>query len=121
MNFEQIKNKYPKAYKMWLQFFYAKIWDELLKNEYTKLTKTSEFEDFTFSLNIESLSGWLFKFFDEQGIVIVLNPDEQDKYKTWLYEICIIGHWEYIKCNFESRPKAEQAAFEKTFGILEKK
>ena len=65
----------------------------------------------------ESLSGWLFRFFDEQGIVIEIWYGDGHKGKVYWYGD-IDATTVINRAN--SRTEAEQAAFEKAFEILEK-
>jgi len=109
--FEQIKKDSPDAFKVWNNYIsqYDQLWD--LKP-------------------LESVIGWLFTFFDKQGIYIVLNdffkvkPNMESDLK-WT-----IGHYDKDGCTltdiesfnkqFESRSEAWQAAIPKAFEILQK-
>jgi len=110
MMFEEIKKKYPKAYKRWIQFIYAKTWGELLKIE------IQDFEKFTFSLNIESLVGWLFRFFDEQEIYV--DCYSCDNGNNWEYDLWYMKEL-YFEQKFKTRQEATKQAFAKAFEILE--
>jgi len=110
MNFEEIKKKYPEAWDK----FHIWLWESM------GLPPDEKLPDLI-NDRFESLSGWLFNFFDEQGIVIVLDLDEKNQYKTWLFEISDNGHWEHIEYGFQTRPEAKQASFTKAFEILEQK
>ena len=65
--FEEIKKKYPKAWRVFIEWcsdidFYDR-WDWDNDND-GEITLTEEFE-------FINLIGWLFKFFDERGIIII--------------------------------------------------
>ena len=114
--FEEIKKKYPKAWDMFEQFMYCHLGEEhiLRTNENT----IKEFiKVINSKLPLEILSGWLFRFFDEQGIYIEIysipNPRE--------YMYMINRNWDRDMPNLKTRQEAEQAAFTKAFEILEGK
>ena len=118
MNFEKIKKKYPKAWEMFFVFIATESERDYQLQKYGDL----ELERGGISTVPESLSGWLYKFFDEQGIVVQLYFHN---YHGWS---ALVGNMkkEIIKHRWTSmyektRQEAEQAAFTKAFEILENK
>lgn len=119
MNFEQIKKKYPKAWEKFKDFNLHKRTGCFDKNV----------EDYIKSWKFESLSGWLFRFFDEQNIVILIDAMSSKRFEghyIWGYKI--FRYWSDKSPAHDShaeilqiREEAEQAAFTKAFEILEKK
>ena len=118
---KEIKKKYPKTWGKFIQFIYSREWDNILENKYLKINKTSEFESYVESLSFESLSGWLFKFFDDQGIYIAI---ECISFGGRIWETRITSsHGLLYKSEIllKSRQEAKQIAFTKAFEILENK
>lgn len=114
MNFEKIKKKYPKAYLKYSQF--------LGEQGYSILYFKSN--------PLEAQSGFLFKFFDEQGIIINIcgTPDYDSACEgknVYNYDWEIYGGDEMGCVDdgkfYKSRQEAKQAALTKAFGILENK
>ena len=111
MNWDKIKEKYPKAWEK-CDNFIGCTWLELWHKE-----------------SIYVLSGWLFRFFDEQGIYITVAFNNEfgqgEFHQYWIGEIDIkIEEDEYTGDYFErskTRIEAEEKAFEQAFSILESK
>ncbi len=105
--FEEIKKKYPKAWEKWQN--YTKDHCLAVRIDYTEFYVSGE--DFL------DIIGWLFKFFDEQGIHIAIDWNNF-KYSYTLY----VPHHDIVSDDsswYESRIEAWEAAFTKAFGILE--
>ena len=103
MDFNKIKEKYPKAWEK-CDNFIGCTWLELWHKE-----------------SIYVLSGWLFRFFDEQGIFITVEFNMFFHF-NWKFittpEIDKVGHSDY---DYSTRTEAKEKAFEKAFEILENK
>jgi hypothetical protein len=124
MNWEEIADKYPKAFELLCNSLGVldEYYSELLE-EYR--TKFNQFID-----EISSPEGsWddrkLFDFFDENGIVIIggILFDAFDARECeWDYEIYQTKE-DYVESGkgFKSRKESESAAFTKAFEILEDK
>jgi len=106
--FEEIKEKYPKVWKMFNEFYYS-INTNRLTTKYIK------------AIEIHAIVGDLFKFFDEQGICINISGwiHEDDPY--YEYEIFTDGQYVINSPNFQSRQEAWKSAFIKAFELLEKR
>ena len=107
MNWNEIKEKYRKAYLLMIKQLDSK----------RLLDINAE------PRNIRDL----YDFFDEQGILIIIDKDWEYMYsddmerrylKTWNYEI---SQEPFYGDSYETRTEAEQAAFEKAFEILERR
>lgn len=112
MNFEKIKKKYPKASRKWWDYYTTNV----LRDDLSFVLFEQEFK----YIKLESLSGWLFKFFDEQGIYIsidVWNLLEKAEIR-WNIDTQS-GYGEIGKA--KTRQNAEQTTFTKAFEILEYK
>ena len=98
MNWDEIKEKYPKAW------FELKSWNyQILDNPFGEDQR-------------------LFYFFDEQGIIIVLSYIKGDvvdwwDYSIYQYGVVVINSGESL----HHRTTIEEQAFEKAFEILENK
>ncbi len=115
--FDKIKKKYPKAWEKFEKFVevdmrgYGEIGDRI----WHKLDK----------MDIGILSGWLFRFFDEQGIQVFItpnyDPDENmgDFIQGGVAYYILADKKEQQKLPFNSRTEAEESAFTKAFEILE--
>ena len=109
MNFEQIKKKYPKSWEKWIDYFHCHNKDYHHLLQFFTDNKRLLYET-------ESLSGWLFRFFDEQGMIIIISYDSYGgKYYWKIYHSTAVEGESF----WSSRQEAEQAAFTKTFEILE--
>ena len=112
MNWEKIKE--TKAYEEWIDF-YPYNWDEFtLKEAYP----------------FENLIGWLFRFFDERGILVdvethsvdIVTTDFKDisnvlwEWDVWADGIGIVSYDE--ERDYPDRPSALKEGFEKAFNIL---
>ena len=117
MMFEKIKKNCPKA------------WDKFVK--YAEKNLKWEFSvdyDGTFGFeneDIEFLIGHLFRFFDEQGIHVVIEYvcrplSGGTCYRHELHNSRTVG-WRDTSGWYKSRPEAWSAAFTKAFEILEEK
>ena len=101
MNWEKIKE--TKAYEEWIDF-YPYNWDEFtLKEAYP----------------FENLIGWLFRFFDERGIIVL--PDFEYEENKWAFIIQNEpkGIYGRILFDYPDRPSALKEGFERAFEILE--
>lgn len=98
MNWDEIKQKYPKAYDNWI------TWNQVNYN-------TAPAKDAVYILMV----GSLFQFFDEQGILMGVNA----VWETWLQTV--EEDYEYYEFDGYTRQEAEQQAFTKAFEILENK
>ena len=101
--FDEIKKKFPKAWQMF----------------YDWLLYDAGIDSTMILCDPETVSGWQYKFFDEQGIIIEIEYHIFGE----VFGYYIIGTWRklWTKENFNTRQEAEQAAFTKAFGILEDK
>ena len=121
MNFEQIKERYPKA---WEKFENFAIVDPELEAD--SVGYSDDYVDDINRLSLTTLSGYLFRFFDEQGIYIVIDWCNFE-YRITVYfpkfDIVYPCNEENIEEYqwFKTRQEAEQAAFTKAFEILEQK
>ena len=107
MNWDKIKEKYPKAfdkYSEWLE-------DPTEITEYGFLVYI-EMNDKHHIVNRR----YLYDFFDEQGIIISIYHDPED---LWQYDIN--DREVNTAVGIKSRTEAEEKAFEKAFEILENK
>ena len=105
MNWQEIKEKYPKAFSL-LDKSVDIHW-ELEPERYQRLR-------------------FLYDFFDEQGISITVDwsHSEVDGSPEWFYEITDFGFpagIEDVGDGVKTRIEAEEAAFNKAFSILESK
>lgn len=109
MKWKEINKKYPKAtlkLKQWLNL--------VPETPFTKLD--IQFSSF-FGMAQERI---LYDFFDEQDIFIEIDKTTYCNIGDWCFNInteppTVSGF------NYKTRKKAEQAAFEKAFEILEKR
>ncbi len=118
MDWNKIKEKYPKAFNKMLQ---GQCWFSELDDYDTLQISPKEEPDLL--INERDL----YDFFDEQGIYINICThksiyDEPDKFTISWYDIFLnkaenIAH----DGNYYSRTEAEEKAFEKAFEILEGK
>ena len=100
MNWEKIKE--TKAYEEWIDF-YPYNWDEFtLKEAYP----------------FENLIGWLFRFFDERGIIVEATHDSNEK--EWNWFVIQKGKIEADGWGYQEpdRPSALKEGFEKAFEVL---
>ena len=109
--FEEIKKKYPKAWRVFIEWcFDIDLYDRWDNDG--EITLTEEFE-------FINLIGWLFKFFDERGIIIITETFNNE---TWYYDIYDYGEinpWVAGDLKFKTRQEAWMAAFKKGFELLE--
>ena len=111
--FDEIKKKYPKAWKKYVDWHSGKSSMIPYLNE-----EVNSEEKFIENMFFEYLSGWLFRFFDEEGIHISIHYSGVEYY----YQYWMDGNLlETSDDTFKSRDEAEKAAFEKAFEILEKR
>lgn len=94
MNWKKIKKDYPKSY--------------------------SELEGIGISGSVWDRS--LYDFFDENEMIIIIDYDFHDGVFLWKFDITYgCGTMYESAAQYTDRNKAEQAAFEKAFEILENK
>ena len=98
MNFEEIKRKYPKAWEKFEAFASYECYDWV-------------------GGGIEDLSGWLFKFFDDQGIHIEIYIIYGGGNRQFGWAIDELNKENGLR--YKIRTKAWEAAFPKAFEILE--
>jgi len=118
MDYGQIKNEYPKAYKKACDYFLRK------SKGATVIEKTRE--TFDVFMNLRIVDRMLYDFFDEQGLYISVSPNAG--YSSWgccIYN-AIGDNWnlEYgiiinEDTDYVNRTEAEEAAFVAAFEILE--
>ena len=116
MNHEEIKKKYPKTWE--------KFEDFAIENPELEADVFGYSDDYVDDINrlsLITLSGYLFGFFDKQGIYInfVCERNTPDDY---LYSFkWFIRGYAVSKEEYDNRPKAWEAAFIKAFSIIEEK
>lgn len=105
MNWQEIKEKYPRSYNLIYQ----------QAREYANVL-------------YESPIRWLYDFFDEQGISVTIDWSHSEKPTIgidWYYEITDFGLpaqiFECVNVYAGNRTEAEEQAFLKAFEILEEK
>jgi len=105
MNWTEIKEKYPKASRLLINYY--DIDDSLIGIRYFV-------EDY--------LARNLYDFFDEQGLYIniLVEDNEYTNSINWLYWI-VDSEKRIDDYSFQTRTEAEEKAFEKAFEILENK
>ena len=106
MNWTLIQEKYPKAFK-----FYTKKYGFAD----TKIAQNNLLQMLNHSNQLDRL---LYDFFDEQGIIIVINYYWEGK--TFCTEIWVNGKND-SDILYNTRPEAEEQAFECAFAILEER
>ena len=110
MNWNKIKEKYPKAYQLGQDWWVEKC--DFYDVELLAQPKSNRF---------------LYDFFDEQGISVTIDWNHSDNPTIkveWYYEISdfeMPAKILQITDRFHSRTEAEENAFEKAFEILEDK
>lgn len=114
MNWKLIKEKYPKAWEKFLSQFH-KVMDMpiyVIGDDGTHLYV---------EYGLEYIPRFLYDFFDEQGMVMLIDCNPEDRFYGYLLNIkcCFIvdSDTDYYK----TRTEAEEAAFTKAFKILEEK
>jgi len=122
MNWNSIKEKYPKALHLLIESEFS---------DYTKIVRLSELDNCANDLYIEVDVGSsvyyirdLFDFFDEQYIFIHILPSQvslENRLEIQWFRYIINSKLEKITCElaYYPRKEAEHAAFEKAFEILE--
>jgi hypothetical protein len=110
MNFDETKKKYPKAWEKFVAYSF-----DGSDNRYWILT-----DEMKGNVSFLELIGYLFKFFDEQKLIVMVTLSGR-----WYWRICsleIPTVWSNLKTpGLDNRQEAEQAAFTKAFKILEGK
>lgn len=121
MNFQEVKNKYPLAYKKFIkQFSDMKLYVEITDQGNLILSDDEGLNVYYYERYLRDL----YDFFDEQGIHIEITAYY---YHELFYEwtICKIKDKalkvEYYKNKFNTRQQAEEKAFIKSFEILNEK
>jgi hypothetical protein len=122
MNYNKIKSDFPKAWEQLIEWDY-KRWCEI--NPFG-IDNIEEFEKIVYS-NKTNVNRYLYDFFDIKGLFILLNPDfgKGERKLMWT-----IGYWEEMdgkqymftknqEVGYDTRTEAEEAAFLKSFEILE--
>lgn len=120
MNFEEIKEKYPKA---WQKFEDFTIEDPDIEADIYGYS--DNFVDDIIQLSLTTLSGYLFKFFDGQRIRPHVFTSPNGTFRPYLYKksgkIWLMLELEEYEYGFQSRQEAKQAVFKKAFEIVEDK
>ena len=101
MMFDKIRQDNPKA---WNKFYY---W----------LLNDAGIDSTMILCDPETVSGWLYKFFDEQGIYIEIFSAPNPR----CFFTQINRHPPMVIPKYNTRQEAEQAAFTKAFEILEER
>lgn len=115
MNWEKIKEKYPKAYREFQKFL------------------GSAFDENFWTLSFTTQIGHFFKFFDERGIIVasgygddfqafeweILLDEFKDDETTSVKEFSVFYSSFGAKKTHPDRPSALKEGFEKAFEILE--
>ena len=113
MDFGEIKKKYPKAWERFEDFAI-----ESPELEADVFGYSDDYVDDINRLNLITLSGYLFGFFDKQNLVIMVTLSGR-----WYWRVCsleIPTVWSNLKTpGLNSRKETEAAAFTKAFEILE--
>ena len=127
MNFEKIKESYPKAWEKFKESIYKgsedypHIIEQVRTNGVFTITLGSRFRTFI-DRDLIFGAGALYRFFDAQEIYIRQNWTITASEKAEKMEFfCAIWHYGKFSCteDFPTRADAESAAFEKAFEILE--
>ena len=118
-NWKDIKEKYPKAFKSFYEWFWVGFNDpQFTSNGALKLIQTGDkwFSEAEINFSDTCELRKFYDFFDEQGIIIEIMWYHKDfRMNVWYNkEVKFAGH-------LNSRQEAEEAAFTKAFEILEKK
>jgi len=110
--FEQIKKDCPGALEMFVNWI----------TQNAALIPYLNQEQFIINVSVEFLIGWLFRFFDEQGIYIDINfIDPKNKWDCTIWLYSEHGGMVAEECgSSKSRIKAWQAAIPKAFEIYQK-
>ena len=111
---KEIAKKCPKA---WDKFENFAIVDSELEAD--SFGYSDDYVDDINRLSLTTLSGYMFKFFDNQDIYIIVVYDKIAHDDFYLFRWCIRGYV-VSKEEYHNRQEAEQAAFKKAFEILEK-
>lgn len=112
MNWQEIKYKCPKSFKLWLDYLPA-IEKVKLKND---------FESYCDDYFIYFFRD-LYDFFDKNNILI----EKLEKRDSWIFCISNDCAWLYVslrddpEIKYNLRKEAEIAAFEKSFEVLEER
>lgn len=126
MNWKKIKKQSPKAFRawcIWRERDCKTFFDKRLGVE--KMTGSELEKGFMLWATLKDFTqekGYLYDFFDEQGIYIYLDPCSCHSPPLWNW--CIIQHDKELFIAFKehkNRLKAEQAAFTKAFELLNEK
>ena len=123
MNWKEISDKHPKAFKSMLHFL-QKPFGDLLELELEHYSPFEYFESEYCGPVYEDF-GWnirnLYDFFDENRILISIDAytDSQDGDIVW-FDPEIFGATNNIGI-YHTRPEAEADAFEEAFKILEER
>ncbi|KKK78428.1 hypothetical protein LCGC14_2843650 [marine sediment metagenome] len=120
MNLEEIKKKYPKA---WEKFENFAIVDPELEAD--SFGYSDDYVDDINRLSLTTLSGYLYRFFDEQGIRPHVLTLPNGTFRPYLFKqsgkVWLVLELEEYEYGFQTRQQAEQATFTKAFEILEQK
>ena len=127
--FEEIKEKCPKGWEMFLEYYFNESEIRFQIKRYGSVDKLTQQIN---EVDFESLIGWLFRFFDEQGIHIDIFADFNDSehrltgFGFLIWHKVEGGEGYYWTDNSggtycKSRTEAWKAAFIKSFEILEEK
>jgi hypothetical protein len=122
MNYEQIKTDSPNSWKQFIEWDYKRWGNTPMFGK----ENIEEFEKIVYS-NKTNVNRYLYDFFDENGLFVLLNPDYNmgERKLNWT-----IGYWEEIdgkqymftknqEGGYDTRNEAEQSVFYKAFEILE--
>jgi len=120
MNWDLIKQKYPKAWDNLFEMFN----DGILESEITFENEPTYISDIIqYEKQIPLLFGRiLYDFFDERGIIINVEYTDKDLWAGILYNkdaVCILD--DVYTEGAETRTEAETAAFTKAFELLEER
>ena len=129
MNWNKIKEKYPKAFEKFADWYWNGMDFELLPNGTLYFEQIYDggkgYTITTLSVKDIVVSRRWYDFFDEQKIYIEITKYKySDRSLRWNYEITDEQNYKYGDDIYEeenSRPEAEEQAFEKAFEILEEK
>ena len=121
MNWKEIEKNYPKAFAECL-FYFKKQYDE--QGGYKIENDDLWINNCTGSLKFNNRD--LYDFFDEQGVNVAMSPEHYKNGINWLWQLLWYlpksggTCWYGDNAEYPTRQKAETAAFEKSFEILEK-
>lgn len=119
MNWDKIKESYPKGWEVFKKFCYIET--DVFYDVNDEIINIYDSE-----IDFENVSGWLYKFFDENKICVFVRPVNILKSKDFIAivfanQVMPYGKQSLHRNSFTTRSEAEKAAFKKAFEVLEQR